>query len=200
MNTGRQRTPLCNVHLLRELVYVEEVSAEQQQWTRPLTKLLLDIKAAVERAKGQGETKLSDEQLALFTARYDRLVKRAARLNPPSKAEKPDPLSKRYKVVKVKRRDPASPLISRLDTKRDQVLRFMTDFRVPFDNNATERDIRIVKLQQKIGGCFRTEEGAEAFCRIRSYISSARKQGHSPLTALERAFAGKPLPLNTLRS
>lgn len=197
----RQAThALCNVHLLRELVYVEEVAAEQQQWTRPLAKLLLDIKAVVERAKEQGEAKLSDEQLALFTARYDRLVKRAARLNPPAKAEKPDPLSKRYQVVKVKRRAPASPLIYRLDTKRDQVLRFMTDFRVPFDNNATERDIRMVKLQQKIGGCFRTEEGAEAFCRIRSYLSSARKQGHSPLAALERAFAGKPLALNSLRT
>jgi hypothetical protein len=88
-------------------------------------------------------------------------------------------------------RTSASPLIYRLDTKRDQVLRFMTDFRVPFDNNASERDIRMVKLQQKIGGCFRTPEGAKAFCRIRSYLSSARKQGHSPLIALEHAFAGK---------
>jgi len=68
--------------VLRELVYVEEVSAEQQQWTRPLAKLLLDIKAAVERAKGQGETKLSDEQLITYRARYDRLVKRAARREP----------------------------------------------------------------------------------------------------------------------
>jgi transposase len=103
-------------------------------------------------------------------------------------------------VVRVKRRDPARPLISRLQTKREQVLRFMTAFRVAFDNNATERDIRMVKLQQKISGCFRTPEGAEAFCRIRSYLSSARKQGHSPLTALERVFAGKPTALNTLRT
>jgi transposase len=191
---------LCNVHLLRELVYVEEVAAEQQRWTRPLTKLLLDIKAVVERAKARGEAELGDEQLAVFTTRYDRLVKRAARLNPPHVAEKPDALSKRYKVVRVKRRDPVPPLITRLQNRREQVLRFMTDFRVPFDNNASERDIRMVKLQQKISGCFRTEEGAEAFCRIRSYLSSARKQGHSPLAALERAFAGKPLALNTLRT
>jgi transposase len=191
---------LCNVHLLRELVYVEEVAAEQGQWTRPPAKLLLDIKAEVERAKEQGATKLSDEQLSRFTARYDRIVKRAARLNPPPKAEKVDASAKRYKVVRVKRRDPARPLIHRLQTRREQVLRFMTDFRVPFDNNASERDIRMVKLEQKISGCFRTEEGAQAFCRIRSYLSSARKQGHSPLAALERVFAGKPLPLNTLRT
>ena len=152
------------------------------------------------RARGRGEVKLSDEHLSKFTARYDRLVRRAARLNPPPKVEKPDAVAKRSKVVRVKRRDPAQPLIYRLQTKRDQILRFMTDFRVPFDNNASERDIRMVKLQQKIGGCFRTPEGAQAFCRIRSYLSSARKQGHSPLAALERAFAGKPLPLNTLRS
>jgi transposase len=197
----RQAThALCNVHLLRELLYVEEVAAEQQQWTRPLAKLLLEIKAEVERAKGRGETKLSDEHLDKFTARYDRLVRRAARLNPPPVAEKSDAAVKRYKVVRAKRRDPAQPLIYRLQTKREQVLRFMTDFRVPFDNNASERDIRMVKLQQKIGGCFRTMEGAEAFCRIRSYLSSARKQGHSPLAALERAFAGKPLALNSLRS
>ena len=196
----RAEHALCNVHLLRELVYVEEVAAEQQQWTRPLAKLLLDIKAEVERAKQRGETKLSDERLEKFTARYDRLVKRAARLNPPPKVTKPDAVAKRFKVVRPKRRDPAQPLIYRLQTKREQILRFMTDFRVPFDNNASERDIRMVKLQQKIGGCFRTPEGAQAFCRIRSYLSSARKQGHSPLAALERAFAGKPLPLNTLRS
>ncbi len=101
-------------------------------------------------------------------------------------------------MVKVKRRDPAVPLIRRLQEKREQVLRFMTDFRVPFDNNGSERDIRMLKLQQKIGGCFRTPEGAAAFCRIRSYLSTARKQGHSTLTALQHAFAGKPLTFNRL--
>lgn len=194
----RQAThSVCNAHLLRELVYVEEVCAEQQQWTRPLSKLLLNIKAAVERAKAQGATQLSDERLATYSARYDRVVRRAARLNPTPKEEKPDALAKRFKVVRVKRRDLALPLIRRLQDKRDQVLRFMTDFRVPFDNNGSERDIRMVKLQQKISSCFRTPEGAQAFCRIRSYLSTARKQGHSPLTALEHAFAGKPLALNT---
>jgi len=101
-------------------------------------------------------------------------------------------------VVRAKRRDPARPLIQRLQTKRDQVLRFISDFRVPFHNNASERDIRMVKLQQKIGGCFRTEEGAAAFCRIRSYLSTARKQGHSALAALGRAFRGKPVTFNGL--
>jgi transposase len=173
---------LCNVHLLRELVYVEEVAAEQQQWTRPLAKLLLDIKAGVERAREQGETKLSDEQLATFTARYDRLVRRAARLNPPPKVEKADARSKRYKVVRVKRRDPARPLIHRLQTKREQVLRFMTDFRVAFDNNASERDIRMVKLQQKISGASerRKERKPSAASAATSHRRASRGTRRSP--------------------
>lgn len=74
----------------------------------------------------------------------------------------------------------------------------MADLSVPFDNNGPERDLRMVKLQQKIGSCFRTEEGAAAFGRIRSYLSSARKQGYGVLAALERAFWGKPITFNSL--
>jgi transposase len=104
----------------------------------------------------------------------------------------------KFKVARAKWRSPGWPLIKRLQGRRDEVLRFMTDLSVPFDNNGSERDLRMVKLQQKIGGCFRTPEGATAFCRIRSYLSTARKQGHTMLAALERVFRGKPLALNGL--
>jgi hypothetical protein len=88
-------------------------------------------------------------------------------------------------------------LLNRFIKNKTEVLRFMTDFAVPFDNNGSERDLRMLKLQQKIAGCFRTSEGVTTFCRVRSYLSSARKQGKSLLAAIERALNGKPVALTT---
>jgi hypothetical protein len=88
---------------------------------------------------------------------------------------------------------PLFSLVSRLQQKRDEILRFVTDLCVPFDNNGSERDLRMLKLVEKISGCFRSADGARSFCRIRSYLSTARKQGHSLLCSLERAVIGKPL-------
>lgn len=194
----RCRHSLCNAHLLRELIYIEEVSPDQRQWIEPFIKLLLDMKAATEKARDAHLEQLSEEAQVKFTRRYERLVRRAEQLNPPPPTEKPDPKLPKFKVVRVRRRSPVRPLITRLRERRDEVLRFMTDLTVPFDNNGSERDLRMVKLQQKIGGCFRTEEGAAAFCRIRSYLSTARKQGYGVLAALERAFRGKPISFNAL--
>jgi transposase len=80
-----------------------------------------------------------------------------------------------------------------MERRREEVLRFMIDFAVPFDNNQAERDLRMVKLQQKTSGCFRSEAGARQFCRIRSYISTMRKQGREALAVLQRACRGVPL-------
>ena len=87
-------------------------------------------------------------------------------------------------------------LVSELATLRDyegDVLRFMHDFRVPFDNNQAERDLRMAKVQQKVSGCFRSQQGAEAFCRIRGYISSLRKQALHVFSALVQLFCGTPM-------
>lgn len=100
------RHALCGAHLLRELVYVEEVSPDQRQWTQPFIKLLLEIKAAAGRARAAGLGRLGEEVEAKFTRRYDRLVRRGERLNPPLPKEKPDPALPKCKVVRAMRRSP----------------------------------------------------------------------------------------------
>jgi transposase len=193
----QSRHALCGAHLLRELTYIKETCAEQQQWTEPLAKLLSEIKAEGERVRAAGGCKIGQEQQAKFFRRYDRLVARAARLNPPQPRGAPPARGVlKAKVPKpVRRRSPAPALVKRLRECREEVLRFMTDLSVPFDNNGSERDLRMLKLQQKTSGCFRTAAGAAAFCRIRSYLSSARKQRQPLLTALELAFEGQPVAL-----
>ena len=86
-------------------------------------------------------------------------------------------------------------LVLRLRDYKDDVLRFAEDFSVPFTNNQAERDLRMAKLQQKISGTFRSEGGATAFCYLRSYLGTMRKQGHNMLQALMAVFNGCPLPV-----
>jgi transposase len=147
--------------------------------------------------RAAGGHEIGQEQQAKFYRRYDRRVARAARLNPPQPRGAPPARGVlKAKVPKpVRRRRPAPALVKRLRECREEVLRFMTDLAVPFDNNGSERDLRMIKLQQKTSGCFRTPGGAERFCRIQSYLSSARKQKQPLLTALELAFEGRPVAL-----
>lgn len=184
------RHSLCNAHLLRELVFIAETDPAQAVWTKPLASLLLEIKEAASEARAAGDAQLSEETKGAYLRRYDRLVKKADRLNP-----QPPQAEDEADVPKKKRR-PLSPtrrLVNRLSRRRDEVLRFMSDLAVPFTNNGAERDLRMLKVRQKTSGCFRTEEGARDFCRVRGYLSTARKQGHPLLHALERVLTGKPL-------
>lgn len=177
---------LCNAHHLRELTFVHE--EHQQPWAKAMSDCLLDIKAAVAQARPSSAS-LTPEQLRVFETRYQSILEEGYTQNPlsPAPAEK-----KRGRRKKTKPRN----LLERLDHHRQQVLAFMYDFQVPFDNNQAERDIRMMKVQQKISGLFRSEAGAKTFCRIRSYLSTARKNALGALEAIARVFAGNPFVPN----
>jgi transposase len=185
------RHSLCNAHLLRELVFIQEADPTQKIWTAPLSKLLVKIKAAAADARAASAVQLKEKQQGAWLRRYDQLVRKAAKTNPVliQSQHKDDAPTKKKRSGQPTPRN----LIARLHRRRDEVLRFMTDLSVPFDNNGSERDLRMIKLQQKTSGCFRTADGARQFCRLRSYLSTARKQGHSLLSSLERVMVGKPL-------
>ena len=93
------------------------------------------------------------------------------------------------------KQSPAKNLLDDLLRRANQVLAFLDDLRIPFTNNLAERDLRMAKVQQKIAGTFRSDDGATAFCRIRSYLSTMHKQRHSMLVAMASVFAGEPLPV-----
>ena len=108
------------------------------------------------------------------------------------RAARTNPTAQRGRI----KQSPAYNLIARLRRRRDDVLRFLADLRVPFDNNQAERDVRMPKLKQKTSGGFRSTAGAEGFATIRSYLSTLRKQSADLLHALTLAFQGKaPVPL-----
>jgi transposase len=175
---------LCNAHHLRELIFVYE--QHQQDWADHMIDCLIDIKDAVDLAK-PSTAHLDRQQIKIFEARYQQILDEGYAHNPlpplPNNAKK-----KRGRRKKTKARN----LLERLDEHRTEALAFMYDFNVPFDNNQAERDLRMMKVQQKISGTFRTEDGAKAFCRIRSYISTARKNAGGAMEALTRLFGGNP--------
>jgi transposase len=173
---------LCNVHLLRDLTFIGEAYPDNNTWTDTFAKLLIEIKDAVETAVSQEKTQLETSLQTDLLDRYDSILIDAEA----TILSSPDGMNKLLSAPSLHRR---------LMREKDLILRFMTDFRVPFDNNGSERDLRMIKLQQKISGCFRSIGGVKVFCRVRSYLSSARKQGRGLLTAIESALKRKSMIL-----
>lgn len=166
---------LCNAHHLRELEWCVEF--EQQVWAKSMKDLLLEINnEKIEKGF------ISEKQQSEFEKRYRQILKEGESECPITlKSEK-----KRGRTKKTKSRN----LLDRLQNFEQETLRFMRETHVPFTNNQGENDIRMTKVQQKISGCFRSMEGAENFCRIRSYISTCKKNGFNPTEALTLLFEG----------
>lgn len=180
---------LCNAHHLRELTFIFE--QENQKWAKAMIGLLLEIKQSVDARRDVVDT-LNAEEIAAFVRRFDQIIDLGlaedAKMNPLVQEK----VKKKGRVKQSK----AKNLLVRMRDHRLEVLAFMCDFRIPFDNNQAERDIRMTKVQQKISGTFRSQQGAKTFCRIRGYISTLKKHSLSALRGIEAALQGKSfLPL-----
>lgn len=171
---------LCNAHHLRELTFLAEELG--QIWAQRMIELLQETYAAVQDAKRQGRDHLDPVARCAFEQRYDELIHLGYNTNPKARRQ-----NKRGRAKQPKGRN----LVDRLQNKA-QVLGFMYDFTLPFDNNRAETDIRMMKVKQKVSGCFRTTEGANIFGIIRGYISTMRKQGHNMLDVLQTVIQGQP--------
>ena len=179
------RHALCNVHHLRELTFLEE--EYQQAWAKELKDLLRQMRVVADQARGQGAAQVAPSLREALRARYRELLAAGLAANPP-------PATRRQPGQRGRlAQSPARNLLERLLLDQEAVFAFLDDLAIPFDNNQAERDLRGLKVQQKVSNCFRSDGGAAAFARIRGYLATLRKQGQALLAALETVVAGRPL-------
>jgi len=172
----------CNAHLLRELAACAE---DKHAWAEGLILALLSAKKATEQAREAGEKQLDAAHRKRLKKSYDKWVRAGLKAHP-------EQLKSSGKRGRIKQSVEYN-LLRRLRDKREEVLRFVDDLSVPFDNNQAERDLRMIKVQQKVSGCFRSIPGAKRFCIISSYISTVRKQGLNLMESIKAAFLGNPV-------
>jgi transposase len=175
---------LCNAHLLRELDFLHE--QHHQAWAQAMNEHLLAIKQAVANARTAQLQALPDTEKVSLIARYNCIVEEGYAENP--RAQPPSAPKRRGRRKQSK----ALNLLDRFRDHSPSILAFLHDFAVPFDNNQAERDLRMMKVRQKISGTFRSFHALENFCRIRGYVSTARKNSLTALDALRRLFLGDP--------
>ena len=174
---------LCNAHLLRELVFLHEV--QRQKWARRMFDLLLRMHGSVTDCKARAGPTLAPQRAA-WTRKYQAILREGFAENQeprPPPGPRPRGRPKRTK---------AQNLLLRLQQHECSVLAFLHNSRVPFSNNQAEQDLRMMKVQQKISGAFRTLAGAQMFARIRSYLSTARKNQRNVFEETVAVFAGQP--------
>jgi transposase len=174
---------LCNVHHLRELTFLFEEAG--QKWAGKMIRHLLVIKKEADRCRKAGASSINTARIRQFELRYRRIIREGLSANPVP--AEPNSSRRRGRKKKGKIRC----LLERFTIHREEVLRFMYDLSVPFDNNQAERDIRMAKLFQKISGYFRSVSGADCFSLIRSFLSTARKHGLNLVDSITQVFGGK---------
>ncbi|MCK5672091.1 MAG: IS66 family transposase, partial [Spirochaetales bacterium] len=170
---------LCNAHLLRELTFLFE--QQNQAWAEKMFILLLEMNDFVSSFGNQ----LTHKQKKPWLKKYHEILVEEWEANP-----LPEQLLKRKRGRPAKTK--SQNLLTRLAGFEPSVLAFFHDNNVPFTNNLAEQDIRMIKVRLKISGCFRTTHGAEHFARIRSYLSTARKQNLNILDSITSAMRGNP--------
>lgn len=181
---------VCGAHLLRDCLWVAE--QEKQPWATLMHEVLRGMAKAAERWRAQGAKALPQAERDEWIAQYFSVLASGFAAHLAQAPPEGDPPPK--KPGRQKQSD-SKNLLDALLTRAEQVLAFLDDLSIPFTNNLAERDLRMIKVQQKISGTFRSSQGATAFCVIRSDLSTMRKQGHSAFEALLAVFAGKPLPV-----
>jgi len=172
---------LCNAHHLRELKALIEI--EKEAWARKMHRLLRRACHAVNLARERGSP-LKPRLIALIERRYDAFVAEGLAFHGAQSPLRPDDAPQGCRRRGRKARRTGHNLLLRLANRREDVLRFLTDPNVPFTNNQAERDARMMKVKQKISGCFRSLDGALDFAVIRSFISTAKKQSWDVIRAL----------------
>jgi transposase len=172
---------ICNAHVLRDLAAAAEI-ATQKPWADAMAALLVDAKRRCDAARTVARADIPAHQRAKLHASYDNIVSVALAANPDPAGDR-----KRNRTEKI-----GYNLAVALRDHKHEILRFVDDLAVSFDNNQSERDLRMARLQTKISGCFRSQRGAKNFATVRSYVETGRKHGANPYDILVRLFNHNP--------